>query len=71
MKTIHTNNNGLFTIKETPNGIFVEGFGGDDNEMCIRFMWKLSKVFLLVVDMKRMEKTITLHITSVYAREST
>ena len=35
MKTIHTNNNGLFTIKKTPNGIFVEGFGSNDNEMCI------------------------------------
>lgn len=35
MKIIHTNNGGLFTIKKTQNGIFVEGFGGADNEMCI------------------------------------
>lgn len=35
MKIIHTNNDSLFTIKETPNGIFVKGFGNDDNEMCI------------------------------------
>lgn len=35
MKIIHTNNGGLFTIKKTPNGIFVEGFGDNDNKMCI------------------------------------
>ncbi len=37
----------------------------------IRFMWKLLKVFLPEVDMERMEKTITLHITNVYAKENT
>lgn len=35
MKIIHTNNNGLFTIKETQNGVFVKGFGASDNEICI------------------------------------
>lgn len=35
MKIIHTNNDSLFTIKKTSNGIFVKGFGSNDNEMCI------------------------------------
>ncbi len=35
MKTIHTNNNGLFTIKETHKGIYIKGFGGVNNEICI------------------------------------
>lgn len=35
MKTIHTNNKNFFTIKETQNGIYIKGFGGTDNKICI------------------------------------